>query len=148
MFLASGFYMLLKTQNPWLPTVEWSAWGQRSHHLIGFLPDTLQGFFFQMSFKARRHLTCMPNPLTVLNYSFQQEREKPEPGGRHCETSACCHTICTEMWLGDFWWDCWETKLQIVYDLLHWGEMSFFLKRITTSKRKAIKMNLLLVINW
>lgn len=67
--------MLLKTQNPELPVEEWSPTGQRLHHLIGFLPDTLQAFLFLMGFKAERYLTCMPTPQTVLIYTVQQEKE-------------------------------------------------------------------------
>lgn len=95
MFLASGFYALLKALNAELPAEEWSPPGQRLHHLIGFLPDTLQAFLFLMGFKAVRHLTFMPTLWTVLIYAVQEERKMRTR--RRYVTSAQCHTISRKM---------------------------------------------------
>lgn len=78
--------MLLKTQNLGLPVELWSPTGQRSHHLIGLLPETLQAFLLLMSFKAERHLTCMPTLWAELIY---KEKEN-SLGGSPCLTFARC----------------------------------------------------------
>lgn len=67
--------MLLKAQNRGLPGEVWSPTGQRLHHLIGLLPDTPQAFLLLMSFKAERHLTCLPTLRAELICTALKERE-------------------------------------------------------------------------
>lgn len=91
--LTWDFYMLLKTLNRGLPVEVWSPTGQRLHYLIGLLPDTLQASLLLMSFKAERHLTCLPTLWDELVYTVQKERDKNSPGWSPCVTSASCHII-------------------------------------------------------
>lgn len=107
--------MLLGTQNFRLPVEVWSPTGQRLHLLIGLLPAALQAFLLLMSFKAERHLTCMPTLRAALIHTAQRKRNENSPGESLCVTSGHCHIPSRKILLVYFLCDCRGTKVQIAF---------------------------------
>ena len=107
-------FKLLKTQNRGLPAEAWSPTGQRLHHLIGFLPEAPQAFLLLMSFKAERHLTCLPTPRAGLIYTAQ----KGEGMSVHLVRVTVCHlhvviSSSRNMLLWEFWFIIMKQKCKL-----------------------------------
>lgn len=125
--LTSDFWMLLKTQNPGRPAEMWSPTGQRLHYLIGLLPNTPQAFLLLMSFKAERHLTCMPTLRAELIYTaLKRETNENSPDW---EMSARKNVKRRFMWLLEN-----RSPILAVGELLQWEDIT-----LITSASKTVQ---------